>query len=145
MNVINNYNRTVRVRITRSDVDIIFEQTLDSLLSFPYRFMPNIEYEIIILERNNDTILDTRTVNLTKNGQIEDFGFYKQRFPDYPDFNQSNLTLSIIIIIVIGSSIIGVVVFIANKYRKRVINLKEKEKQKINFEVKKYKNFLDLD
>ena len=79
LNVINNFNRTVRVQIERSDTDIVFEQTIDSLLSFPYRFIPNIEYEIIILERNNNTVLDKRTVNLTENGQIADFGFYVSR------------------------------------------------------------------
>ena len=125
----NKFNRTVKFEITRSDTNIIFEQTINTVSSLSYRFLTDIIYTIDIYEING-IFLEQHEVNLTDNNMIVDFGFYSEVLPIDPTpiiFSYQVLfffALGLFVVI-----IVGVVLF---------VRLRKKSEEQISYQ--QYKN-----
>lgn len=119
MIIFNNYSHSIKIAIERNDIE--FEQIIDAQFSMPYRMLPNVEY-IVSIYYLNGTLLEEREVELDENNKIVPFGFYSEKVPYYPSFDNTSITIVLIILIFIG--IISLPTYFAYKYNKRVQSLK---------------------
>ena len=119
MIIFNNYSHSIKIAIERNDIE--FEQIIDAQFSMPYRMLPNVEY-IVSIYYLNGTLLEEREVELDENNKIVPFGFYSEEVPYYPSFDNTSITIVLIILIFIG--IISLPTYFAYKYNKRVQRLK---------------------
>ena len=119
MIIFNNYSHSIKIAIERNDIE--FEQIIEAQFSMPYRMLPNVEY-IVSIYYLNGTLLEEREVELDENNKIVPFGFYSEEVPYYPSFDNTSITIVLIILIFIG--IISLPTYFAYKYNKRVQRLK---------------------
>jgi len=118
--VVNNLykNQTITIKITRGMITI--ERLIEAQGWTEFKLFPNIEYEIISYV--NNTIDEEKEVDLDEEYKTVNFGFYEEEVSDIPSFDNTSLTIFLIILIFIG--VISLTTYFVYKYNKRFRNLK---------------------
>lgn len=116
----NKYNRSVRIEIERSG--ITFEQVIPGGFNLPYRFLPNVEYDLKVYEVENDTLLYEEEILLEKNNQIVNFGFYSTEVPIDPVPLISNI-YTLVWIVIIACVSVAIVSFLHYRMKRKVKNV----------------------
>lgn len=139
-------NQSIRIEIERDD--IVIEQVIQSQMSFNFRFLPEVIYEIRSYDLNG-TLLDTKTIELDKNNKIISFGFYSEEVPldPTPIVNDIYTMFWVVVIICV---IISVLIFLHYRLKREVSNIPEHVKARFdkknekNRNSKRYDNRFDL-
>jgi len=79
--IFNNYSHEIIMEIERNGITV--KQLIPGKAGVNYRFLPNVNYSIIIRDLN-DIILDNETITLDENNKIVSFGFYAAMVPEDP-------------------------------------------------------------
>ena len=119
MIIYNNYSFPIKLKIERNSIE--FEQIIESNFGVEYRMLPNVEYLLKVYHLNG-TLLEEKEIELDEQVEIVSFGFYSEEVPYYPSFDNTSITIVLIILIFIG--IISLPTYFVYKYNKRVQNLK---------------------
>jgi hypothetical protein len=111
----NNYSFSIEIKIERNGIEVVCALAPQSF--FAYRFLPNVEYDVV-WSYENGTRISSMDFDFEDNGQIISFGFYDVVVPYNPDPLVANTTLWIMAIIIIAGGIIGVMYWVFSLLRK---------------------------
>ena len=78
--VINNYTHSIIIKIKRTGSSAILKEVIPAQTGIPYRFLPEIEYEISCYY-TNETLIEEKDVKLNKDPKLVSFGFYSTELP----------------------------------------------------------------
>ena len=135
--IFNNYTHIIEVEIERNDIEIFC--TIAPQTFFPYRFLPNIEYQIKTFHTNG-TKLDELDLEFKENGQIVSFGFFSAEVLA-PELSPDPAIITFILIIALGFVVIILlynrtkqkITDIPIRLREEYIDKKKPKKDKITF------------
>jgi len=133
MIIFNNYSFPVFMNIERNDIEI--EQVIESGMSFPYRMLINVEYDIEIYYLNG-TLLETREIELDENNKIVSFGFFEIEVAYDPTPLVFDFTVLLAFIVLLCIFVCIVVIAYANMKNKKV----KLENKKVIKSKKKWKS-----